>query len=227
MLFDAPNYLAINEARWAALMQMRAAVAPSVGSISSIIDLGCGPGWFSDKLSNDGLEVVGYEGREDVLREARLRAPKAHFAVMDVDGIALDALPQAADAVLCFGLLYHLENPMRALRICRALSRKVLFLETMTIPEHGAVGRLIPENSNPTQGLRPAALVLSAPAIAHGLRLAGFNFVYLYNERIEHEDFFDTATRRKRRDVFVATDTPVRAACLSDFNPPALTKYPY
>jgi hypothetical protein len=39
------------------------------------------------------------------------------------------------DLVLCFGLLYHLENPLRAIRHLRGLTEKCLLLESMCLPE--------------------------------------------------------------------------------------------
>ena len=37
------------------------------------------------------------------------------------------------DLVLCFGLLYHLENPMRTIRHLRALTGQGLLLESMSL----------------------------------------------------------------------------------------------
>jgi SAM-dependent methyltransferase len=227
MLFDEPYYLAINEARWAVLERMIAAAEPAIGQLGELADLGCGPGWFSDRLVRAGRKVIGYEGRDDLVAVARARVPAATFAKLDMDVVGLDHLPPAADAVVCFGLLYHLENPLRALRICRALGRKAAFVETMTIPEPGAGARMIPENDNITQGMRPAALVLTPDAIVHGLTLAGFAHVYRYVGRVDHADFSDSPGRRKRRDIFLAIDAEIAHPDLRRAMPPVLSKYPY
>lgn len=227
MLFDEPYYLAINEARWAVLQRMIATAEAAVGPLSDVADLGCGPGWFSERLAAGGRTVIGYEGRADLTAVAQARVPAARFETLDMDAVGLDRLPPASDAAVCFGLLYHLENPLRALRICRALGRKVAFVETMTIPEPGAGARMIPENDNITQGLRPAALVLTPDAIVHGLRLAGFSYVYRYVGTVAHADFSDGPERRKRRDIFLGIDAPVDSPDLALAAPESLKKYAY
>lgn len=40
------------------------------------------------------------------------------------------------DLVLCFGLLYHLENPLLAVRHLRSLTEKCLLLESMCVPDN-------------------------------------------------------------------------------------------
>ena len=39
------------------------------------------------------------------------------------------------DLVLCFGLLYHLENPLRPSAIFASLTGKCLLLESMCVPD--------------------------------------------------------------------------------------------
>lgn len=228
MLFDAPFYQAINEARWAALQRMLEIAEAQLGPVKTVTDLGAGPGWFAARLSETGRDVLALEGRAELVDIARQRAPAARVQVFDFDAVALDAVPPPADAVLCFGLLYHVENPVRTLRMCRAMSRKVLFLETMTVPEEGPVGRLVPENPNETQGIRDLALVLSPDAIVHALRAAGFARIYRVDgASIGHEDFVDTARRRKRRDMFMACNEAIEAPWLAECVPAQLQKYPY
>lgn len=225
LLFDEPYYAAINEARWRTLQRLLQIAEAHVGSIADVNDLGAGPGWFAARLSETGRAVRGYEGRAHLVDIARQRAPKAQFDVLDFDAIGLEALPGAADATVCFGLIYHLENPLRALRICRALTTKVLFLETMTLPESGVAGRLVPENPNETQGMRSLAMWLSPDAIVHALHASAFRYVYrVASASVGHDDFIDTPRRRKRRDMFVAADTPIDAPELELCKPMSLSR---
>jgi SAM-dependent methyltransferase len=228
MLFDEPFYQAINEARWKALQVLLAIADEHTGRINDVLDLGCGPGWFAARLTDSGRRVRGLDGRADLVAEARLRAPLASFEVFDFDAAAMDAAPGQADAVLCFGLLYHLENPLRALRMCRTMARRVLFLETMTLPEDGATARLVPENPNETQGVRPLALLMTPDAVAHGLLAAGFAHLYRYDgAALGHDDFVDAPSRRRRRDMFMACDVPVDAPSLVPFTPNPLSRYKF
>ncbi|HEY2613608.1 MAG TPA: hypothetical protein VGI94_22565, partial [Reyranella sp.] len=52
---------------------------------------------------------------------ARKRFPDIPFAQGDIENAGIVALGRF-DLTLCFGLLYHLENPMLAIRHLRALS---------------------------------------------------------------------------------------------------------
>ncbi len=228
MLFDEPFYQSINEARWGALAHLLAIADEHIGHIDDLLDLGCGPGWFAARLSQAGRRVHGLDGRIELVEEARLRAPLASFEVFDFDAAAMDAARLRADAVICFGLLYHLENPLRALRMCRAMARRVLLLELMTLPEDGAMARLVPENANETQGMRPLALLLTPDAIAHGLLGAGFGHVYRYDgAAVAHEDYIENPSRRKRRDIFMACDVELAAPNLAPYTARPISRHKF
>lgn len=228
LLFDAPFYQAINEARWSALQRMLAIAEAQIGPIRSVTDMGAGPGWFATRLTETGRDVLALEGRADLVNVARERAPRARVEVFDFDAASIEEVPPQSDAVLCFGLLYHVENPLRVLRMCRKMAGRVLFLETMTVPEEGPVARIVPENQNETQGMRALALVLSPDAIGHALQASGFSHVYrLKGASVGHDDFVDTQARRKRRDIFLACDAQIDSAELTEFRPGPLHRYQY
>ena len=46
----------------------------------------------------------------------------------------LTATQTPRDLVLLFGLIYHLENPIGALRVARKLTRRVCVIETQVVP---------------------------------------------------------------------------------------------
>jgi SAM-dependent methyltransferase len=226
LLFDQPYYLAINEARWPVFEHLLG-VARQAGPIDSILDAGCGPGWFAEKMSAAGLKVLGVDARVQLVIEARRRAPKARFEAFDFDRAELDDAPDQQDAVFAFGLLYHLENPLRAIRVMRACARHAVFLETMTIPERTATARLVQENPNETQGFHGLALVMTPTAIVHALFAVGFAHVYVYEGGVAHPDFAQTAERHKRRDIFLATDAPVSDPTLREVERTLLDRYDY
>jgi hypothetical protein len=43
------------------------------------------------------------------------------------------------DVTLMLGLLYHLENPVRVLRLARAVTRKVMIIETQVVPHMSGI----------------------------------------------------------------------------------------
>jgi tRNA (mo5U34)-methyltransferase len=115
---------------------VRAALT-AAGPRATVIDLACNEGWFSHRLLEWGASrVVGVDIRPQVIRRAELL--RDHFGisperlelrcldVFDVDVLA----PETFDIVLCLGLVYHLENPIGAIRIAHALTRGVCVIES-------------------------------------------------------------------------------------------------
>lgn len=106
----------------------------------SAIDLACHEGWFAHQLQDLGFAAVrGFDARADHVENARLAAAGCgrdlRFDQADVH--ALDAASVGrADLVLCLGLIYHLENPVGALRTAHALTADggLCLVETQVAP---------------------------------------------------------------------------------------------
>jgi SAM-dependent methyltransferase len=203
LLFDEEFYLTINKARWDAAYKLIKSVDKG---FKTCLDLGCGPGWFTERLAALGpFSVTGVDGREDLITQAKKRVPNATFMLADLErDIDVDAINQA-DLVFCFGLLYHLENPFRATRKLYQLTRQVLLLETQIIPRSEPIAWLVEEGRNETQGLNYIALIPTRSCLSKMLIAAGFSYVYEYTGAVDHPDFYDTAHRHRRRAIFVAS----------------------
>ena len=82
-----------------------------------VLDLCCGTGQLSQRLTTRGYEVVGIDASEQMLRLARRNAPAAVFQQADAAEFQLD---RPVDAALCtFDSLNHvieLEHVVQALR---------------------------------------------------------------------------------------------------------------
>lgn len=227
LLFDEPYYARINEARWAAASALLDRLAAAGTTSRTCLDVGSGPGWFAERLVARGLEVVGLEGRADLVAEAARRVPGARFVHADVQSEAVLAAARPADLVFCFGLLYHLESPVRALRHLRALTGRVLLLETQLTPGDAAVFRLVEEGRNQTQGLTYHALIPTLPALAVALRAAGFREVAELTDAVAHEDFEETEERERRRRILVAGDALPGVAGLATLPEARAPKHDY
>lgn len=199
-LFDRSYYLEINEARWS----VAESVIEGLPNVRTCIDVGCGPGWFSDRLSKRGLDVFGIDGRQELVDEAARRVPKAKFKTFDITSIDDSRSLLPADLVFCFGLLYHLENPFAAIRNLHFLTENFLFIETQIAPGEGNDFVLVSEGRNQTQGLNFYAVIPSRRALLKMLYVAGFKSVHRYSGKFAHSDFFDTPDRLHRREVFLA-----------------------
>lgn len=200
-LFDEPAYININEIRWAFAKNI---IANFTG-IKSCIDVGCGPGWFSNKLIESGFEVLGLDGRQELVDMAKVRVPKGHFEKSDITFLTSNHKIKPGDLTFCFGLLYHLENPFAAIRNLHDITGKYLFIETQVAPGEESNFTLVSEGRNSTQGLNYHALIPSRNALIKMLYVSGFKYIYRYTSSLSHEDFIDTPKRSHRREIFLAT----------------------
>ncbi|RIJ23769.1 hypothetical protein D1224_05775 [Henriciella barbarensis] len=208
-LFDVDNYIAINEARWAIADKVLKALRSSGMTLETAYDFGAGPGWFAKRLNHSDLNVMALEGRQEVAEVGRRRAPGCDFSVFDFDNCATSDALAPRDFALSFGILYHLENPLRALRMMGAMAGKAMLLETMIVPDGDFIGRVARENPNATQGIQPLAMILSRAALERGMWAAGFSNVYECKLPVEHDDFRDLETRHPRRGIWLLTHDAV------------------
>jgi len=120
--FDQRRYLRLIEARGATIRNVVAQLQSAL-EVTTALDAGCGVGFFSEILRDCGLRVSAFDGRMENVLEARKRFPNIPFEQGDVERPEIVALGRF-DLTLCFGLLYHLENPMLAMRHSRALTNQ-------------------------------------------------------------------------------------------------------
>jgi len=103
------------------------------------VDLACHQGYFSVSLARKRMRrVLSVDARPEHVADTRLIADILglnNIQTRPADIFALDSRELGAfDVVLMFGLLYHLENPVGALRLARALTRRLCVIETQVVP---------------------------------------------------------------------------------------------
>jgi len=118
----------------------------AAGPGATVLDLGCNEGWFAHRALEWGAErVVGLDVRELNIRRARLM--RDHFGIpadrmqleqSDVHAIDVRRLG-SFDVVLVLGLIYHLENPVGALRTARELTRGTVVVEAQLTAHNDAI----------------------------------------------------------------------------------------
>ena len=113
-------------------------------SALTAVDLACHQGWFSMRLAQRGFrEIVGVDGRDDHLADANLVAQALgvrSFRTLKADLEEAKAADIGSyDVTLMLGLLYHLENPVRVLRLARAVTRRTLVIETQVVPHMSGI----------------------------------------------------------------------------------------
>lgn len=176
---------------------------------STALDISCHEGFFSLILAEHFESVTSLDKNAQSLEKAIQIAnlfdnSKIKFVNSSVE--AWDET-QSADFVLCFGLLYHVENPIQILRKLAALTKKALCLETQVLPVNitaviedgsylwqrelnGIFGLCIDYSESPEGGLTDLSLVPSKQALEFLLRQFGFKTVNFYKpETDDYEQF--------------------------------------
>lgn len=208
--FDQKEYRVLAEARGQSIRDLITRLKPVLG-LSSAVDAGCGVGFFSQTLAECGLHVCGFDARQENVEEACRRFPGIPFGQGDIEDQKIASLGRF-DLVLCFGLLYHLENPLRAIRNLRAITGKCLLLESMCVPGERPTLLLRQEPRQSDQSLTEMACYPSEGSLVKMLYRAGFAKVYRVVLLPDHDDFRETAEHARRRTVLLASTLPIEVA---------------
>ncbi len=205
--FDKAEYRSLIRAREKTIREILRRIIP-VQQLSTALDAGAGVGFFSQTLLDCGMFVSGFDGREENVAEARKRYPLIPFEQGDLQDRSILKLGKF-DLVLCFGLLYHLENPLLAVRHLRGLTEKCLLLESMCVPDDRPSLLLREEPREDDQSLTDVAYYPSESSLIKMLYRAGFKYVYQVLQLPDHDDFCDTREHRRKRTMLLAAISPM------------------
>jgi FkbM family methyltransferase len=208
--FDQREYRRLIEARGETIRRVVTKLKPAL-CLSNAVDAGCGIGFFSQTLAECGLNVCGFDARAENVEEAKRRFPGIPFGLADVEDRGVLQLGRF-DLVLCFGLLYHLENPLLAIRNLRAITEKCLLLESMCVPDEKLAFLLREEPGQQDQSVSEVACYPSESSLVKMLYRSGFRNVYRVISLPDHEDFRETQDRARRRTMLLASSVPVEVA---------------
>lgn len=221
-VFDEPASLQINAARAEFLRRSLQSLEPL--DIVTAADIGCGVGHFSGVLEQAGMRVTAVDGRDENVSEAQRRVPGVATAVLDVESPTLAELGKF-DFVLCYGLLYHLENPFAAVRNLGSITEKALLIESVCAPGRSPLAVLYDEDHDVDQGLRYYAMIPTETWLVKALYISGFEHVYRTRVPPAHRDFTPSLSKRKRRTVLLATRAPVIEPTWCAAEEPTTRKY--
>jgi len=181
--FDTPEAREINRARMEHLDSLG---LPLAGK--RVLDVGAGVGHLAQFFISKGCEVICVDGREENIAALSHRYPGLRGIVLNVESDPLAALGRF-DIVFCYGLLYHLENPIAAIRNMEAVCDKFLLLETVVADHHLPLLRLDQETYTVSQALRGFGSRPSPSYVVFALTTAGFAAVYAPLRPPQHADF--------------------------------------
>jgi tRNA (mo5U34)-methyltransferase len=112
----------------------------ALGPGKTALDIACNEGWFAHRLLEWGAErVVGIDSREFNVRRARMirdhfELPAERLDLRTADLVELDPDRDGRfDIVAFLGILYHLEDPIGALRLVRSLTRSLCVIQSQVM----------------------------------------------------------------------------------------------
>jgi tRNA (mo5U34)-methyltransferase len=167
----------------------------------TVLDIGAWDGFYSFHAEAQGaarvvaldwFTWVGEPGRRGFdlahrLRESRVEPVVGDFMTMDLETLG------AFDVVLFLGVLYHLEDPLGALRRLRQVTRELAVIETHAIVTPGLEHRPMWEqypgeelNADPSNWWGP-----NARAVLDACRVAGFGSAEVVHVRDDLRDAGD------------------------------------
>lgn len=132
-----PNLPAVHRTRMELMERPVREALAGAGPQATALDLACCEGWFAHRLLEWGAErVIGVDLRDVSIRRAELvrdhfgiSVERLRFIESDVFDLDLEALGQF-DVVLVLGFVYHLEDPVGAVRRARALTKSLCVIES-------------------------------------------------------------------------------------------------
>ena len=215
-VFLAPNAHAINHARQSHLASLGLDLKGK-----SVLEVGAGIGLHTPFFLERGCTVTVTDGRAENVAEIARRHPGVKTAIVDLEVDRPIELGRF-DVIYCYGLLYHLSNPQRALARLADVCDGQLLLETAVSP--GTYDELLlvrdPDAFNQAIsgiGCRPTRLW-----ILNRLKSL-FGYGYIPRTQPDHVDFpadwVHTPIQTMHRSIFVGSRTPLALPTLTDAVP--------
>jgi SAM-dependent methyltransferase len=224
-VFDLQHYDALNISRGETVSRLLSELSQTLG-IRTAVDVGCGLGYFSSLLRTLGLNVSGVDGRQQNVEEARRRFPEIVFRHCDAQEAALRGLGQF-DLVFCFGLLYHLENPLLTIRHLHAMTAKLLLVEGVIFPGEEPIMALVDEGPTEDQGLNHIAFYPTEACLVKMFYRAGFSHVYGFSTAPRHPEYRATKGARRTRTMLAASHDPLTSQMLKHLAEPSTQIAPW
>jgi SAM-dependent methyltransferase len=212
--FRDPNYLHINRAR---LDHLDSLGLPLAGR--RILELGSGPGDLTGFLLERNCHVASVDGRAECLEALQQRFPQVETLQLDLNSPEALSSLGVFDAVHCYGLLYHIEQPARLIDAMGEICNDFAVIETCLAAGSDDGMLFAEETSDYTQSLTLKGCRPTRSWMFHALRQA-FPFVYLTVTQPDHPEFpidWDVPLDHLKniRSVFVASRQEIHSPMLS------------
>jgi len=181
--FHADHYLRHNQRR---LEHLATLGLPLAGR--SVIEVGAGIGDHTGFFLDRGCSVIATDGRTENVELLRRRFPTLEVSRLDLDDPD-PAFGHSAEIVFCYGTLYHLREPARALAFLAKRCSTLMLVETcVSFGDDDRVDFVDENSALPSQALH--GLGARPTRVWVRRRLAElFPFVYLPTTQPWHPEF--------------------------------------
>ena len=187
-------------------------------SVKSVVDLGCAVGSYTRSLKRMGFDVTGVDVRSNNIEEARRRDGEAiRYLVANVEELGTDI--GKFDMAFCVGLLYHLENPFRAIRNIARITNIVALIESQALPMGKPLLYMVNEAPADDQSVNAITVRPSEEALVKMLYRSGFSQVYRMASP-PSRSFTGSWRTRRFRTVLVASRVPLDHVSLRHLKEP-------
>ena len=100
-----------------------------------VLDVACNCGGFSVEAAKCnsayvlGIDVVGHYIEQANFIKCALNLDQLEFKVMDIESLE-ESTVGLFDVTFCFGILYHLENPIHAMKRLASVTKSIMLIDT-------------------------------------------------------------------------------------------------
>lgn len=213
-VFHSWNYLRHNPRRLEHLSSLRISIRGC-----SVLEIGSGIGDHSHYYLDRGWAITITESRKKNLDYLRNRYPDVDIQFLNMEN-PLPLVKGPFDVVHCYGLLYHVNNPQKALSFISQYCRHLLFLETrVSFGDDLNINPVEEDADSPSEalsgiGCRPTRLWVLTEMKKH------FEYVYIPRTQPNHEEFpLDWTSPESHqgpsRAIFIGSREPINNEMLS------------
>jgi len=113
-----------------------------------VLDVACNCGGFSVKAAKYSAEyVLGIDLMDHYIEQANLiknalELEQVEFKTMSVENLD-ESVVGLFDVTFCFGILYHFENPILAMKRLASVTKGMMLIDTTVIPTKSYINRFI------------------------------------------------------------------------------------
>jgi FkbM family methyltransferase len=187
-----------------------------------VLEVGAGIGLHTAFFEERGCDVLSTDGSSANVAEMMRRNPHRRVGLLDLDrDVDLTELG-SFDVIYCYGTLYHLSFPDRALARLAAACTGMILLETIVLPGSHPELQLAAEPPSANQALRGFGCRPTRPWVMAALQ-RHFGHAYTTLDQPDHPDFITDWSvvdhEGNLRAVFVGSKQPLVASSLTNTLP--------